>query len=55
MLGLQLTQLPLEPVIRLVGDFGPVENVIEPLVPPDLLAELLDSIGRLGLNGLGRE
>jgi len=48
MLGLQLAQLALQAVVLLVGDLRLVEDVVEPLVAADLVAELLDALGCLG-------
>jgi hypothetical protein len=47
MRGFQLAQLPLEAVVVLVRDLRTVQDVVEPLVPADLVAELLDPTGGL--------
>jgi len=48
-LRLQVAELALETVVLLVGDLGPVEDVVEPLVAADLVAKTLDAVGgRLG-------
>jgi hypothetical protein len=43
MFGLQQPQLPLELVVLLVADLRPVLDVVEPLVPADLLPQLVDA------------
>jgi hypothetical protein len=60
-LGLQVAQLTLEAVVFLVRDLRRVQDVIEVLVAPDLLAELPDPLrgpvaGRAAAlaNGRGR-
>jgi hypothetical protein len=42
-LRLEVAQLALEPVVLVVADLRAVEGVVEPLVPADLLAELVDA------------
>ena len=42
-LGFELPKLALQPVVGLVGDLRPVEDVIEALVLPDLAPELDDA------------
>jgi hypothetical protein len=44
-LRLQVAQLALEPVVLLVADLRLVEDVVQPFVPPDLLAEDVDARG----------
>ena len=44
-LPLQVAQLALEPVVLLVGDLRLVEDVVQPFVAPDLLAQGLDARG----------
>jgi hypothetical protein len=60
-LGLEVPELPLQAVVVLVGDLRRVQDVVEALVPPDLLAELPDPLrgpvaGRASAlaNGRGR-
>ena len=48
---LQLNQLAVQPVVLGVGDLGPVQDMVEVVVPVDLLAQLVDpggGVGRLG-------
>ena len=67
-LRLEIAQLALEPVVLLVRDLGRGLDVVEVLVPADLLAQLRDALlgllarpvnlraraGRLSLSGRGR-
>jgi hypothetical protein len=53
MLGLEQAQLALERVVLLVADLRRVPLVVEPLVPADLVPELLDARrGRRPVRGL---
>jgi hypothetical protein len=42
-LRLEVPQLALELVVLFVGDLGPVVDVVEALVPADVVAQLFDA------------